>query len=202
MRVCTLGIVLLGVILSFGSTPFLQPPAHAAWARLSSLRKAPRRPPARAPRLRVTVTAYSLQGKTASGRRARRGIVALSRDVEQILGVTFGTHVLLEGLGTFVFEDRVSARHRRHADIFVASPQAARRWYRKGVAVRVLSAAPSMAPPRAPPAQRAPARLGTTRTRRVIRVPRIRRGTSTPRQDHTTAKGRGHAPHRRRSRSH
>jgi 3D (Asp-Asp-Asp) domain-containing protein len=67
-------------------------------------------------------------------------MVALSRDVEHTLGVAFGDRVVLEGLGTFVFDDRVSRRHRRHADIFLASPQAARRFGVKATYVRIRSA--------------------------------------------------------------
>jgi 3D (Asp-Asp-Asp) domain-containing protein len=88
----------------------------------------------------VTVTAYSHSGKTASGRRVRPGVVALSRDLEQALGVTFGERVVVEGVGTFVFEDRVSARLRRRVDIFMPSTQAARRFGVKVAEVRVAEA--------------------------------------------------------------
>jgi hypothetical protein len=78
--------------------------------------------------------------------------VALSRDVEHALGVTFGERVVLEGLGTFVFDDRVSARLRRRVDIFVASPHVARAF---GVTVAEVHVAdaharvqPSVPPPR------------------------------------------------------
>src|SRR4030095_15065476 len=115
--------ILLTVALSVGSAPIINPTAHAAWARTRAPLNAPPQRHAPAPRLRVTVTAYSHSGKTAAGRRVRPGIVALSRDVEQALGVTLGARVVLEGLGTFVFDDRVSARLRRRADVFLVSPQ-------------------------------------------------------------------------------
>ena len=69
MRVSTVGIILLAVALSLGGAPVLPLTARAAWARRSSpqLRHAP------ASRLRVTVTAYSHTGKTASGQRVRGG---------------------------------------------------------------------------------------------------------------------------------
>ena len=136
MRVSTVWLILLAVALSLGGAPVLPLTARAAWARRSppQLRHAP------ASRLRVTVTAYSHTGKTASGRRVRPGIVALSRDVEQALGVTFGARVVVEGVGTFVFEDRVSARLRRRVDIFLLSPQGARRFGVKVAEVRVAEA--------------------------------------------------------------
>src|SRR4029450_191165 len=109
MRVYTVWSILLTVALSVGSDPIIYPTAHAAWARTRApLNTSPQRH-APAPRLRVTVTAYSHSGKTASGRRVRPGIVALSRDVEQALGVTLGERVVLEGLGTFVLDDRGAA---------------------------------------------------------------------------------------------
>jgi 3D (Asp-Asp-Asp) domain-containing protein len=134
-----------------GSAPIIYPTAHAAWARPRAPLHAPPQRHAPAPRLRVTVTAYSHAGKTASGRRVRPGIVALSRDVEQALGVTFGERVVLEGLGTFVFDDRVSARLRRRVDIFVASPPAARAFGVTVAEVRVADAHARVQPPVPPP---------------------------------------------------
>jgi hypothetical protein len=66
--------------------------------------------------------------------------VALSQDVEQALGVAFGARVVVEGVGTFVFEDRVSTRLRRRVDIFMPSPQVARRFGVKVAEVRVAEA--------------------------------------------------------------
>ena len=140
MRVSTVGIILLAVALSLGGEPVLHITARAAWARTSAPRSAPQLRQAPASRLRVTVTAYSHSGKTASGRRVRPGVVALSRDLEQALGVTFGERVVVEGVGTFVFEDRVSARLRRRVDIFMPSTQAARRFGVKVAEVRVAEA--------------------------------------------------------------
>ena len=151
MRVYTVWSILLTVALSVGSAPIIYPTAHAAWARTRPPLNAPPQRHAPAPRLRVTVTAYSHSGKTASGRRVRPGIVALSRDVEQALGVTFGERVVLEGLGTFVFDDRVSARLRRRVDIFVASPHAAREFGVTVAEVRVADAHARVQPPVPPP---------------------------------------------------
>jgi 3D (Asp-Asp-Asp) domain-containing protein len=151
MRVYTVCIILLTVALSFGGDPILHTMARPAWARTRAPQSAPPRRQAPASRLRVTVTAYSHSGKTASGRRVRPGIVALSRDVEQALGVTFGERVIVEGLGTFVFDDRVSARRRRRVDIFVASPHAARQFGVTVAEVRVAEAHAWVLPPCPPP---------------------------------------------------
>jgi 3D (Asp-Asp-Asp) domain-containing protein len=151
MRVYTVWSILLTVALSVGSDLIIYPTAHAAWARPRTPLNAPPQRHAPAPHLRVTVTAYSHSGKTASGRRVRPGIVALSRDVEQALGVTFGERVVLEGLGTFVFDDRVSARLRRRVDIFVASPHAARTFGVTVAEVRVADAHARVLPPVLPP---------------------------------------------------
>lgn len=118
------------VVLSLGSALLVTSPPPAAWALPQPL--------APVPRLRVTVTAYSQAGPTASGRRGRPGMVALSRDVERALGVTLGEPVVLEGLGTFAFHDRMAARHRRRADLFVASPRVARRFGVTVAQVRVV----------------------------------------------------------------
>lgn len=70
----------------------------------------------------VKVTAYAHPGRTASGVRVQDGIVALSRDVEQLLDLKFGDEVRLEGLGTFSFQDRMAGHKRRQADIWVQRP--------------------------------------------------------------------------------
>ena len=85
-------------------------------------------------RLSVTVGAYSprrqeTQGNprdTASGAQVRPGIVALSRDVERALGVEFGDQVVVGGIGTFVFHDRMASHKKRRVDIFMESTAAAR----------------------------------------------------------------------------
>jgi 3D (Asp-Asp-Asp) domain-containing protein len=67
----------------------------------------------------VKVTAYCHPGRTASGIRVQDGILALSRDLEYQLDMSFGDQVKLEGLGTFTFEDRMASYKRRQADIWV-----------------------------------------------------------------------------------
>jgi 3D (Asp-Asp-Asp) domain-containing protein len=80
----------------------------------------------------VSVTAYSYSGGqypyniTASGRRVQEGMIALSRDVERDLGMSFGDRVLLHGLGVFEFQDRMASRWTLKADVFMHSDQKAR----------------------------------------------------------------------------
>lgn len=80
---------------------------------------------ARQERLQVTVTAYASGWITASGRRPRPGMIALSRDVERLLGVRFGDRVRLEGLGDYVFQDRMPWHWYRRVDLYLPSRQAA-----------------------------------------------------------------------------
>ncbi len=82
----------------------------------------------------VVVTAYnpvasqtdSTPKITASNKRVRLGIVALSRDLEKEFGFKFGDTVVIEGHGFFVFEDRMNKRWRRRVDILMFSMEAAR----------------------------------------------------------------------------
>lgn len=80
----------------------------------------------------VKVSAYSLfelndkDGKTASGKDPKAGYVALSRDLEQKLGLKFGDKVQIKGLGIFEFQDRTAERKENWVDIYMTS-------YRKAV---------------------------------------------------------------------
>jgi len=65
---------------------------------------------------------------TASNKRVRVGMVALSRDLEREFGFRFGDTVYLYGFGRFVFEDRMHRRKRRHVDILMFNPMKARRF--------------------------------------------------------------------------
>ncbi|MGQ9688760.1 MAG: 3D domain-containing protein [Desulfobaccales bacterium] len=82
----------------------------------------------------VSVTAYSYFGGqspyniTASGKKVKEGMVAVSRDVERHLNLTFGDRVLLHGLGVFEFQDRMAPRWTRKADVFMHSNHEARRF--------------------------------------------------------------------------
>ena len=82
----------------------------------------------------VSVTAYSYSGGqypyniTASGKRVKEGMLALSRDVERDLRLSFGDRVLLHGLGVFDFQDRMASRWIQKADVFMHSDHKARRF--------------------------------------------------------------------------
>lgn len=75
----------------------------------------------------VRITAYPPLKKctdstpfiTASNQRVRKGIIALSRDIERQHGLRFGDRVHIYGLGTFEFQDRMHERHTAAADIFM-----------------------------------------------------------------------------------
>ena len=65
---------------------------------------------------------------TASNKRVRAGMAALSRDLEREFGLRFGDTIYLYGLGKFVFEDRMHRRKRRHVDILMFNPVEARKF--------------------------------------------------------------------------
>jgi 3D (Asp-Asp-Asp) domain-containing protein len=75
----------------------------------------------------VKVTAYPPTRKhcddtpliTASGKGVRRGIVALSRDLEEDFDLKFGDLISLEGWGLLEFQDRMNKRWKRRVDVFV-----------------------------------------------------------------------------------
>jgi 3D (Asp-Asp-Asp) domain-containing protein len=82
----------------------------------------------------VFVTAYnptvtqtdSTPQITASNKRVKPGIVGLSRDLEEEFGFQFGDTVVIEGIGRFVFEDRMNKRWTRRVDILMLSIKAAK----------------------------------------------------------------------------
>lgn len=82
----------------------------------------------------VTVTAYSYSGGrhphgiTASGRKVKEGMVAVSQDLERALKLDFGDRVLLHGLGVFEFQDRMASGQRKKVDLFMQSDSKARRF--------------------------------------------------------------------------
>ncbi len=86
--------------------------------------------------IKISVTAYSLKecyhnkGVTASGDRARDGIVAVSRDLER-KGLKLGTKIQIGNMGTFVVKDRTSRRKRANIDIFMPSHKEALRFGRQ-----------------------------------------------------------------------
>ncbi|MGB8993233.1 MAG: hypothetical protein WCD80_14355 [Desulfobaccales bacterium] len=80
----------------------------------------------------VTVTAYhhcpGSKGITASGRRVKAGMIALSRDLERNLNLHYGDRVLLHGMGVFEFQDRMASRWHKKVDIYMDSQRKARRF--------------------------------------------------------------------------
>ena len=84
----------------------------------------------------VKVTAYNpVREQTdetphimASGKTVYPGAVALSRDLEADLGLSFGDLIEIDGLGLFRFEDRTHRRWRRTVDILFFSPEKAKRF--------------------------------------------------------------------------
>lgn len=78
----------------------------------------------------VTVTAYhhcpGSKGITASGRRVKVGMIALSRDLERNLNMDFGDRVLLHGMGVFEFQDRMAPRWNKKVDIYLSNQCKAR----------------------------------------------------------------------------
>ncbi len=78
----------------------------------------------------VTVTAYhhcpGSKGITSSGRRVKRGMIAVSRDLERNLTLAYGDRVLLHGMGVFEFQDRMASRWHKKVDVYLDSQQKAR----------------------------------------------------------------------------
>lgn len=84
-----------------------------------------------------TATAYSQEGRTASGTRARPGVVAADPDV-----LPLGSRIRVSGAGPYsgeyVVEDTGPAVDGRHIDIYVESASEARRFGRRTVEVEIL----------------------------------------------------------------
>ena len=78
----------------------------------------------------VTVTAYhhcpGSKGITSSGCRVKRGVIAVSRDLERNLNLGFGDRVLLHGMGVFEFQDRMASRWHKKVDVYLTTQQKAR----------------------------------------------------------------------------
>ena len=89
-----------------------------------------------APQL-FTATAYSLRGRTSSGRMVARGLIAADRRV-----LPLGTRVRLEAgaySGEYLVADRGGAVRGRKIDIWIPSTHEARRFGRRAVKLTVLS---------------------------------------------------------------
>ncbi len=89
---------------------------------------------------KISVTAYTLKecyqnkGKTASGEITRRGMVAVSPDLER-KGLTLGTKIKIGDMGTFIVKDRTSRRNRGNVDIYMPSYKKALRFGRQKYAL-------------------------------------------------------------------
>ena len=106
--------------------------------------------------LKVTVTGYSSTPDqtddtpftTASNKRVRPGIIALSRDLlrhyTRGAPFAFGDEVELDGLGTFIVEDTMAPRFQRRADIWFPTRAAATRWGRQSFRLYKLAPAEPM----------------------------------------------------------
>ena len=86
--------------------------------------------------IEASVTAYTLKecyhnnGKTASGETVRKGIVAVSPDLER-KGLKLGTKIKISDMGTFIVKDRTSRRNRGNIDIYMPSYSKALRFGRQ-----------------------------------------------------------------------
>jgi len=95
--------------------------------------------------MQVTATAYSARKEecnaqpwiTASGTPSRVGVVAVSRDLEE-LGVQLGDFVIIKGMGLFRVEDRMNKRWKKRIDILHANVEAARIFSKRKVEIMWL----------------------------------------------------------------
>jgi 3D (Asp-Asp-Asp) domain-containing protein len=96
------------------------------------------RPPAPRPETAIfEVTAYSIEGRTAKGTRAREGVVAADPEV-----LPLGSRVRLvdadQYSGEYVVEDTGRAIKGRELDVYLASDAEAKRFGRRKVTVEIL----------------------------------------------------------------
>lgn len=86
----------------------------------------------------VTVTAYcacvkccgpDAAGITASGKRAKVGMVAASRSIP------FGTRLHISGLGWYTVQDRLSGRYDNRVDVYTSSHAEAQRFGKRSLKV-------------------------------------------------------------------
>jgi 3D (Asp-Asp-Asp) domain-containing protein len=85
-----------------------------------------------------TATAYSVEGETASGRTARKGIVAADIDL-----LPLGTRIRITGAGRYSGEYTVADTGRkisgREIDIYLPNDAEAKRFGKKRVRVKVVA---------------------------------------------------------------
>lgn len=95
----------------------------------------------------LTVTAYSPRAvetdanplQTASSKRVREGIVAVSRDLFE-RGWSFGKKVYVEDHGVFIIDDLMSSSKKQCLDIFMFNTDKALEFGKKRLAVVLLEA--------------------------------------------------------------
>lgn len=101
------------------------------------------RPGAPAP-VTASVSAYSAEetggARTATGRKPRRGIVAVSPDLYEA-GWTFGREICVSGHGVFVIGDLMGPKKTKSVDIFMETRARAVRFGRRHLQVRLLPVA-------------------------------------------------------------
>lgn len=93
----------------------------------------------------LTVTAYSPRPEesdssphlTASNKRVRQGIVAVSRDLFD-LGWVFGKKVYIKDFGIFTIDDLMAGDKRNHVDIFMDDTAAAQSFGRRVLNVSLV----------------------------------------------------------------
>ena len=88
-------------------------------------------------RMAFAATAYSIEGKTADGSRAREGIVAADPKV-----LPLGTRIRVQGAGAYdgeyVVRDTGRAVKGREIDVYLANDREAKGFGRKNVQVEVV----------------------------------------------------------------
>ena len=92
--------------------------------------------------IEVTITAYTPTYKecdndphiTSSMKKVRFGFVALSRDLEQKLGLKFGDMILIP----FEFQDRMNKKWKNRIDIFMHSEKSAIKFGKRKMKVFVV----------------------------------------------------------------
>lgn len=75
---------------------------------------------------------------TASNKKVRLGMVALSRDLEKEYDLKFGDFVYLEGYGLFEFQDRLHKRKSKQVDILCWNIKTAYKVTKDSVAVTFI----------------------------------------------------------------
>src|SRR5262245_58421921 len=115
LRYCTIALALL--LAAAGCTP-----------RTEARQSTPPPEPPPAPRLLpFEATAYSIEGTTADGTRAREGVVAADPDV-----IPLGSHIRIYGAGrydgAYVVEDTGRAIQGREIDVYLRNDVEAKRF--------------------------------------------------------------------------